>query len=207
MDNKKSGAKTLLLSVIMSSPGPLVVGLVLLQGHSSTQIADFIRRTAEFLAIIMSFVVYMLTTNKEKVSLDKKRKMEDASNIFVGTMMCLGGLLMTYLTITNDNADKGNFIPSLVIALLSAFANSIFWGKYTKLDKKNPNAILKVQARLYRAKTLIDSCVSIALLSLLIAPETLLSFYLDFIGSVIVAIYLLWCGVKTIFETLKKKNQ
>ena len=44
MSNKKSGERTLLLSVLMSSPGPLVVGLGLLSGRSSTQIADFVRR-------------------------------------------------------------------------------------------------------------------------------------------------------------------
>ena len=58
MNDKKSGAKTLFWSIIMSSPGPLVVGLGLLAGRSSTQIADFVRRSAELLAIIMSFVVY-----------------------------------------------------------------------------------------------------------------------------------------------------
>ena len=57
MNDRKSGAKTLLWSIIMSSPGPLVVGLGLLAGRSSTQIADFVRRSAELLAIIMSFVV------------------------------------------------------------------------------------------------------------------------------------------------------
>ena len=59
---KKSGSRTLLWSVLMSSPGPLVVGLGLLAGRSSTQIADFVRRSAELLAIIMSFIVYKLTT-------------------------------------------------------------------------------------------------------------------------------------------------
>ena len=44
MQGKKSGAKTLLWSVIMSSPGPLVVGLGLLAGSSSTQIADFVEK-------------------------------------------------------------------------------------------------------------------------------------------------------------------
>ena len=40
MSEKKSGAKTLLWSIIMSSPGPLVVGLGLIAGKSSTQIED-----------------------------------------------------------------------------------------------------------------------------------------------------------------------
>ena len=62
MQKKKSGAKTLLWSVIMSSPGPLVVGLGLLAGRSATQIADFVRRSAELLGIIMAYAVYVITT-------------------------------------------------------------------------------------------------------------------------------------------------
>ena len=68
----KSGKKTLLLSVIMSSPGPLVVGLGLLIGQSSTQLADFIRRSIELLAIILSFVVYCITTKDDNVNTLKK---------------------------------------------------------------------------------------------------------------------------------------
>lgn len=55
---KTAGAKTLRWSVFMSAPGPLVVGLGLLTSSSVTQMADFVRRSAELLAIIMSFVVY-----------------------------------------------------------------------------------------------------------------------------------------------------
>ena len=58
MKRNASGSRTFLWSVIMSSPGPLVVGLGLIAGRSSTQIADFVRRSAELLAIIMSFIVY-----------------------------------------------------------------------------------------------------------------------------------------------------
>ena len=62
MNNQKSGFRTLLMSVLMSSPGPLVVGLGLLAGRISTQIADFVRRSSKLLAIIMAFVVYNITT-------------------------------------------------------------------------------------------------------------------------------------------------
>ena len=72
--------------------------------------------------------------------------------------------------------------------------------KYTLLNKAEPNAILMVQSRLYRAKTLVDSCVTVALLSVLIAPETAVSYWLDFIGSLIVAVYLIWCGCRTVYE-------
>ena len=205
MNDKKSGAKTLLWSIIMSSPGPLVVGLGLLAGRSSTQIADFVRRSAELLAIIMSFVVYTVVTKQGVTDEVKKRKMERGSNVFVGSMMCLAGGVMAVLAFTMNNEDKGNVIPGLAIAVLGVIANSIFWIKYTRINQAEPNAIMAVQARLYRAKTLVDSSVTIALLSVLIAPQSSVSYWLDFIGSVIVSVYLIWCGIQTIHEELKQK--
>ena len=107
-ENTKSGSRTLLLSVLMSTPGPLVVGLGLLAGRSSTQIADFVRRSAELLAIIMSFVIYKITTKDNECDLVKKQKLERCSNVFVGAMMCIGGSFMIYLALTSENTDKGN---------------------------------------------------------------------------------------------------
>ena len=200
MSNKKSGAKTLLWSIIMSSPGPLVVGLGLIAGRSSTQIADFVRRSAELLAIIMSFVVYTMTQKDGVCDERRKRSMERRSNIFVGSMMCLAGTLMAVLAFALNNEDKGNVIPGLAIALLGVIANSIFWVKYTRLNRAEPNAILAVQARLYRAKSLVDMSVMVALTAVLINPTSAVSYWLDLIGSLIVAVYLVWCGVRTIYE-------
>lgn len=202
MSNKKSGAKTLLWSVIMSSPGPLVVGLGLLSGRSSTQIADFVRRSAELLAIIMSFVIYKITTKDDICDEKRKQKLERGANIFVGAMMCVGGAFMILLALTNDNSDKGNVVPGLAIAIMGVVANAIFWYKYTQLNKLELNAILMVQARLYRAKTMVDGCVTIALLSVVIAPVSPISNGLDFIGSLIVAGYLIWSGGRTIYEAI-----
>ena len=206
MSNQKSGSRTLLMSVLMSSPGPLVVGLGLLAGRSSTQIADFVRRSSELLAIIMAFVVYKLTTKDGTCDETKKKKLERTSNTFVGAMMCLGGIFMIVLTLMSGGADKGNVIPGLAIAVLGVIANTIFWRKYTKLNKAEPNAILAVQARLYRAKSLVDGCVTIALLSVVIAPGSQISSWLDFIGSLIVAAYLIWCGIQTIYEVFTKQR-
>lgn len=202
---KTAGAKTLRLSVLMSAPGPLVVGLGLLTSSSVTQMADFVRRSAELLAIIMSFVVYenVATMHDEQ----KKRALERAANQFVGAMMCVGGAFMIFLTLTSEQSDKGNVIPGLIIALLGVIANAIFWYKYARLNRLEHNAILFVQARLYRAKTLVDSCVTMALLSIVIAPNSPISSALDVVGSLIVALYLMWCGVRTIYEARAKKER
>ena len=202
MNYKKSGSRTLLMSVLMSSPGPLVVGLGLLSGRSATQIADFFRRSSELLAIIMAYVVYKITTRDGACDENRRAKLERYSNLFVAAMMCLGGSIMLVLAFFSENTDKGNVIPGLTIAVLGVIANTIFWRKYTKLNNAEPNAILAVQARLYRAKSLVDGCVSAALLSVAVFPQSAVSYYLDLIGSIIVATYLIFCGIQTIRERM-----
>lgn len=197
---ERSGSRTLLMSVLMSSPGPLVVGLGLLVGKSSTQLADFFRRSAELLAIIVAFVVYQLAGNDEDPQ--KKARLERGSNLFVGAAMCLSGGIMLFLALFSGSSEKGNVIPGLAIALLGVIANSLFWRKYTRLGKQIGSAILAVQGRLYRAKTLVDGCVVIALSSVLLLPGSALSARLDILGSAIVSLYLFWCGIKTIREAL-----
>lgn len=201
---KKSGSKTLLCSVFMSAPGPLIIGLGLFVGHSSTQIADFVRRSSELLAIIMAYITYKITTKDGVCDTAQKERLERFSSLFVGAMMCLGGTLMLLLAFVSENKDKGNVIPGLAIALLGVIANTIFWRKYTKLNQQEPNVILAVQARLYRAKSLVDGCVTVALLSVALFPASTVSYYLDLVGSVIVALYLIWCGIQTIIERMKK---
>ena len=203
MAAERSGAKTLLLSVLMSAPGPLEIGLGLMTGRSSTQLADFFRRSAELLAIICSFAVYQLT-QKEEESTARRVKLEKGSNIFVGTAMCIGGVIMICIALFAQSEDKGNVLPGLIIALLGVVANTLFFLKYTKLNKVEANAILSVQSRLYRAKALVDGCVVVALLAVMLFPASPVAGLLDTAGSVIVAGYLAFCGVKTIVESVKK---
>lgn len=196
---KASGSRTLLWSVIMSSPGPLVVGLGLLSGRSSTQLADFVRRSAELLAIIVSFVVYRMT-NGSSYGDERKAALERRSNLFVGAVMCLSGAAMLFVTLFSENAEKGNVIPGLVISILGVMANSIFWLRYTALSRQTGSSILAVQGRLYRAKTLVDGCVTLALATVALFPGSAAAVYLDFGGSIVVALYLIRCGIKTISE-------
>ena len=204
MNHQKSGGRTLLWSVVMSAPGPLIVGLGLMSGRSSTQLADFVRRSAELLAIVMAFVSYRLTTRGVVTDAVKKEKLERISNLFVGAMMCVGGAIMLVLAIVSNHADKGNVIPGLCVAVLGVIANTIFWQKYSRLNRVEPNSILAVQARLYRAKSLVDTCVTLALLAVVLVPGSLFSYYFDLLGSIVVAVYLVSCGGQTIRERWKQ---
>ncbi len=203
--NAPAGSRTMLLSVLMSAPGPLIMGLGLLAGSSSTQLADFVRRSAELLGLVMSLVTYRRTAGR---GLDPAEiaKAERRSNRFVGAMMCLGGSIMLALALLSEGGDKGNVIPALAISLSGVIANTIFWRRYAGLYKKEQNPIIGVQSRLYRAKSLVDTAVTIALLAVVIAPASPASHVLDTAGSAIVALYLMGCGIRTVGDTLQKKS-
>ena len=201
MKNKKSSEKTLLLSVLMSAPGPIILGFALFAGRSSTQIADFIRRTAELIGLVVAFFTYK-KIGSGSFSEDERKYLERKSNKIVGLMMCIGGIFMVILAFLSDNQDKGNVVPSLCIAVLGLIANTFFWIKYTKLNKMSPNAIIEVNARLYRAKSLVDFTVTAALLSVALMPGAMISYYLDVVGSVLVAVYLFLTGARTIKENI-----
>lgn len=201
---KGSESRTLLVSVLLSLPGPLVVGLGLIAGKSATQLADFFRRSAELLALVCAFAVYRLTTADGVTDTARKARLERASNLFVGGMMCVSGVIMLVLAAFSEGGEKGNVIPGLAIAVLGVIANTIFWIKYTRLDRAAPNAIIAVQARLYRAKSLVDMCVTTALTSVALFPDSRASAMLDTAGSMIVAAYLVWCGLKTVRENIGK---
>lgn len=202
MKSKVSGKKTMLMSVLMSAPGPLILGLGLLVGQSTTQIADFIRRFIELVAIILAFVVFCITNKKEGCNEKLKEKLERRTNVFVSIAMIISGFIMLVLALSSSPENKGNVIPGLIIALLGATANSIFWVRYSILSKRTGNNILSIQSKLYRAKTFVDVSVTIALSVVLISKNISVSYYFDLIGTICVSIYLVYTGINTL---IKKK--
>ena len=55
------------------------------------------------IAVILAFIVYIITTKDGVCDTERKERLERLSNIFVGAMMCLGGTLMLVLAFTADN--------------------------------------------------------------------------------------------------------
>jgi divalent metal cation (Fe/Co/Zn/Cd) transporter len=204
-DNRRSSEHTLLMSTVLSSPSPLVVGLSLLFGRSATQIADFVRRSAELMAIVVALAVYEMTTRGKSMDADARHRLERHSNIFVGAMMATAGAVMAAVSLFINTGEKGNVIPGLVIASIGAVANSLFWMRYTSLNNREPNPILAVQARLYRAKALVDISVTLSLSFVLGAPGTPIAFWFDLFGTIVVSIYLMWSGAKTIYDAKTRR--
>ncbi len=160
--------------------GALVVGLGLLVRRSSTQLADFLRRSAELLAIIISYLIYR-RLNKSGAGapeIDKARLEKIAT-------------------------EKGNVIPGLSIAFLGLLTNSWFWIRYARLGRVKGDSIVLVQSKLYRSKSVVDACVFIVLLIVMLLPGSQAAYIADLVGSVIVSIYLIVNGLSVL---IKQKN-
>jgi len=182
----------------MSAPGPLVLGIALFFGRSSTQLADFIRRSTELVAIIISWMIYKNIKRSEDISDLEKSKLEKIANMSIGVTLCLSGATILFVTILSKNSEKGNVIPGLIIAILGVIVNSMFWLRYKKLFKGENNSIYKMQGKLYGAKSLVDCCVAVALLAIVIQPNSIITYFIDIFGSIVVSVYLLWSGISTL---------
>ena len=189
-----TGQRTLLAAMLLSLPGPLVLGAGLLLGRSSTQLADFIRRTAELGAIIVSWAVYRATIGRGMEDKARKARLEHIARLCEGASMCLGGAAMALIALLSGSGDKGNVIPALVIAVLGIVTNGFFWLRYRGLNLREENAVIGAQSKLYRAKTLTDTCVTAALAIITAAPGSQAALYMDIIGSLSVALYLMASG-------------
>ena len=145
MTKKTSGKGTMLMSVLMSAPGPLVVGLGLLAGRSATQLADFIRRSAELLALIVAYLTFRRTASLEAQA-PQKAELERRSNLFVGLAMCLSGGAMLLIALLGQESEQGNVIPGLCIAVLGVIANTIFWLRYRRLSRRRTTPFWRCRA-------------------------------------------------------------
>ncbi len=79
---------------------------------------------------------------------------------------------------------------------LGLLTNGWFWRRYTVLTREQYSAVIAAQQQLYRAKARVDLCVVAALAAVAIAPTHPATRYVDLLGSVMVAGYLLWSGLR-----------
>ncbi len=191
-----SREKTLLTAMLFSLPAPLVTGLAVLSSQSTTQIADFIRRSVQLGALIISWWVFRRIQHNAALDKAGQTRLERAAGLSVaGALLCSGAvMLILAFARLRDFEPGGNVIPGLTIAVLGLLFNTGFWWRYAALTSEHYSAVIAAQQGLYRAKAYIDLCVVAALATVAIAPTHPATQYVDVLGSIIVAGYLLWSG-------------
>ncbi len=191
-----SGERTLRTALLLSAPGPLLTAYAALRSPSATQLADCLRRSTELVAVVAALVIYRMLRADGGTDPERKPRLERICGLLVGGAMALCGLLMLAASLLRlaQHADVSASPLGLGIAAAGLIANGVFYLRYRALSRAE-GAVLRTQERLYRAKALVDLCVTLSLSCLLLAPGLALSRYADSAGSLLVACYLLYSGL------------
>lgn len=197
-EQTSSRAKTLLTSLLLSAPGPLVTGIAVITSQSTTQLADFLRRSMELVAILISWWVFRQLNRNAVVDAAYQARMERTAGLSVAGAMAFSGAVLLIIALSRLSAYEpgGNVTLGLTIAVLGLITNGFFWRRYARFSREQYSAVISSQQQLYRAKTFVDICVVAALAAVAIAPAALATRYIDVLGSIIVAVYLLWSGMR-----------
>ncbi|MFU8786648.1 MAG: cation transporter [Candidatus Izemoplasmataceae bacterium] len=201
---KNSRQRTLWLSVIFSAFGPFVLIIALTMNTSTTQFADFIRRTTELFVLVLALWTYKKLENSGNQAKDNRYKY--MIYLASGIVLWLSSMILSYLLIQNlmhPVYPEGNVIIGLSVAGLGIIFNGYFAVRYTLFNKETPHAVMDTQGKLYQAKTIVDVNVFIALFSVLLFSNIETRYWIDNIGTMIIIGYLFYRGFKLILESDK----
>jgi divalent metal cation (Fe/Co/Zn/Cd) transporter len=194
-DQSAARQKTLLTALLLSMFAPLTTGIAVLLSTSTTQVADFIRRTVELGALFVAWFVFRRITRKNP-SKDEKARLEVIAGLTTAGALLLSGVVVLGLALSRLGSFEpgGNVYPGIAIAGLGLIFNSWFWRRYSRYNREQYSPIMETQRNLYRAKAFVDLCVLAALSAVAISPEHFFTRYIDLLGSAAVFLYLLWSG-------------
>jgi divalent metal cation (Fe/Co/Zn/Cd) transporter len=211
IEQSSSREKTLLIALLLSLPAPLVTGIAVISSRSTTQLADFIRRSVELVVLFISWWVFRQLQRNAALGEAGQARLERAAGLSVAGAMVCSGLVMLTVALSRLSVFEpgGNVTFGLTIAALGLLVNAWFWRRYNALTREQYSSVIASQRDLYRAKASVDLCVVVALAAVAIAPAHPATRYVDVLGSVIVAGYLLWSGfhsAKTHLFRVKRQN-
>lgn len=199
--------RTMLAAFLLSSPGPLLAGIAALSSQSATQIADFLRRSSELVALFVAWLVFRKMQRDSSKDQNFQNRMARIANLTVSIAMISSGIAMFIVGVIRLFVFNigGKVILGLVIAVLGLITNSWFWWRYWSMNREIPDSVIEGQRNLYRAKACVDLAVVSALTAVLLAPNHPATQYVDAVGCMIVAFYLFYSGIKMI-RTVQLSN-
>jgi ferrous-iron efflux pump FieF len=162
--------------------------------NSVTLLSDSLRCGVEFLAIFLSWIV-LFQISREDISRYNYGfgKLERFAGLAVGL-----ALLVTFFITLSCSlhrlfypAELHNTFFGFVFGVLSVLGNLFLWTKNHSFYRRHPSPVLDSQWRLFRAKTFATLVVAVSLGGEILLKGSILSVYLDPIGSFILSVFLL----------------
>ena len=197
--------RTLLVALLLSMWGPLATGIAVVMSTSTTQLADFIRRSVELAALFVSWYVFRHLARNPELDQSSKANLEKITRLFVSAALGISAIVMVVLAVSRMGSFQpgGNVYPGLVIATLGLITNTWFWRRYSRLNFEQYSSIIDAQRQLYMAKAFVDLCVIAALGAVAIIPGHSATRYIDISGSLALAGYLLWSSYRTARQAIQ----
>ncbi len=194
--------KTLMLSIILSAFGPFITLAAVFMSTSSTQLADFIRRTIELFVLVMAFIIYEKLAHP---SLSEQKKTQyktimRLSLLIILSLTTISLLGLVLYNLTTQALPEGTIWLGFSVAVLGIGFNGAFWWRYSRFDQASPHTVMHSQKKLYQAKTLVDINVTIALGAYGLFGASQVIFWLDIVGTLVVALYIVWRVFNTFIE-------
>lgn len=189
--------RTLVWSLVLSAWGPPVTALAVVLSHSTTQLADFVRRTTELVAIAVAYLAHRRTAAAD-VPASARLRWEARTRRATRAALTVSGVAVATLAV----ARCGTFRPGgplwigLTVATLGLLVNAGFWRRYVRLEGIGPDPLVASQRILFRAKCLVDAGVVASLATAMLASDRPVARWADLAGSLAVAGYLLWSATR-----------
>ena len=200
--------RTSLVALLLSMWGPLATGIAVALSQSTTQLADFVRRSVELVALATSYAVFRHLRRKPDVKPERAALLERRAAMAVATALTVSGAVMLVLVASRWDTfvPGGDVRLGVAIATLGLAFNSAFWRRYAGLARERPGPLIDAQRRLYRAKAAVDVGVLAALATVMFAPETEAARWVDLGGSLLVALYLLLSAQRSVKDALERRE-
>jgi len=211
--NKKESVrkeKLLRAAWLVSFLAPLSTFIAYYLGETPVLLAIFLRRTNEFLALFLAWVIYIKSCQAEVAGQGKEAdKLEFLSGMIMGIVMIISGFIILYSAINQliNQEPPGWLVPGIFISIAGMFVNGFFWYKNYNLNKFSYSLIMDNQWKFYRAKTLMDIVV---LISLTITFYDLLgenSWLSDPIGAIIVVGFIWFSAIQILYNGIRKRPE
>lgn len=194
---RRDRERTLLASWLVSLWAPVGTGVGLYYGRSAVQVAEFLRRTVELIALISAWAIYRKSKNRQRL--------ENVASFITSAILMISGLAIVYVAVWRIFLPRpvGWVVPGFVIALLGAGVNCWFWLRHKVLASGAPSPVMEAQTRLYLTKTMVDLSVIATLTLRTLLSKHALSVYVDSAGAVLVASYMVVSSFMLARRTMK----
>ncbi len=203
MNNEETNASTealqrerlVLLAVISTFLSLIPTVYAAIISNSMTLIADLLRCSTEFMAILVSWIIL-----KKVARSDVKRfnygfgKLEQLSCMTVGAALFVTFLLCFVSGIRRLVAPEVvlNAGFGFGLAVLSVVGNSFLWITNYRSFARHASPVSDAQWRLFRAKTAATMVVALSLGAGLFFGSVGWSMYFDGLGSILLSLFMLW---------------